>query len=91
MTHDLQDSSPFESVELLRRVNHKDKIQDVLEALGDELLATSEILPRLKIWAPTMQQLTWFITSYMVNQYVMKYRNYSGAHRIVKFQSIVLL
>jgi hypothetical protein len=50
------------------------KINDVLQALGDEQMSTKQIVPKLKELDISPRSLTYFINEYMVNRYVEKER-----------------
>ena len=55
-------------------MNNQHKINEVLEALGDEQLSTGEIVPRLKEFSISPRSLTYFMNEYMVHRYVEKER-----------------
>ncbi len=67
------------------------KINDVLQAIGDEQLSSSEIVPKLKEFSIKPRSLTYFMNEYMVNRYVDSERVpiRSGASHIRKFRRIV--
>lgn len=66
------------------------KINEVLDALGDESLSTKEIIPKLKKFKTTRRSLSNFITQYMVNRYVSKERDY-GPSKIITFKTLPLI
>lgn len=71
-------------------MNNQHKINEVLEALGDEQLSTGEIVPRLKEFKTSPRSLTYFMNEYMANRYVEKKRVpvRNGQSHIIKFRTI---
>lgn len=58
-------------------MHNQHKINEVLDALGDEQLTTKEILSRLVDFEISSKALTWFIRKRMVGRYVAEERVYS--------------
>ena len=78
------------------QMNNQHKINDVLQAMGNQQMSTKQIVPRLKELEITPRSLTYFMNEYMVNRYVDKERvsirksndGYSSGSFIVKFKAI---
>lgn len=75
-------------------MNNQHKINDVLQAMGDEQVSTRQIVPKLKELEISPRSLTYFMNEYMVNRYVEKERiptrgEKSGSF-IVKFRRIAV-
>jgi len=69
-------------------LNNQHKINEVLDALGDEQLSAREIHPRLKDFEITPYALSQWISSRMVSRYVEKERVDKGGSYEIRFRVI---